>query len=87
MHPNLINGEVCHLNDSVEKMQIFEVSTDEKDYRYILSSTCADGILYVEDIKALDNSGKDSVKISKKRKIAEVDKSKEVKKAFFAELE
>lgn len=87
LHPNLINGEVCHLNDSVEKMQIFEVNIDEKDFRFILSSTCADGILYIEDIKALDNSGKDSIKISKKRKISEVDKSKEDKKTFFSELE
>lgn len=87
LHPNTINREVCHLDDSVEKMQIFEVTLDDKDYRFILSSTCADGILYLEDIKSLDNSGKDSIKISKKRKIAEVDKSKEVKKTFFAELE
>lgn len=87
MHPNTINGEVCHLNDSVEKMQIFEVTIDDKDHRYILSSTCADGILCLVDIESLDNSGKDSIKISKKRKIAEIDKSKEVKKSFFAELE
>ena len=87
LHPNLINGEVCNLNDSVEKMQLFEVSIDGKDYRFIISSTCADGFLYMEDIKSLDNSGKDSIKISKKRKIAEVDKGKEIKKYFFADLE
>lgn len=68
-------------------MQLFEVSIDDKDYRFILSSTCADGFLYLEDIKSLDNSGKDSIKISKKRKIAEVDKVKDVKKYFFAGLE
>ena len=75
------------MNDSVEKMQLFEVSIDGKDYRFIISSTCADGFLYMEDIKSLDNSGKDSIKISKKRKIAEVDKGKEIKKYFFADLE
>lgn len=87
LHPNMINGEVCHLSDSVEKMQIFEVKMGDKDKRFILSSTCSDGFLYMKEISNFDNYGKDSVKISKKRRIFEVNKSKELKKTFFAELE
>ena len=50
LHPNTINGEVCQLSDSVEKMQIFEVQLDGKDFRYVLSSTCSDSFLYLEDL-------------------------------------
>lgn len=87
LHPNAINGEICTLDDSVEKMQLFNVKIDDKDCRYILSATCADGFLYMNDISNLENLEKDSVKISKKRKISEVDKTKEIKKTFFADLE
>lgn len=87
LHPNSINGEVCHLNDSVEKIQIFETNVNDDVFRFIVSSTCADGILYLSDIKSTDNLVKESVKLSKKRKIAEVDQGKEIKKTFFANLE
>lgn len=88
LHPNSINGEICHLDDSVEKMQIFEVSIDDNEFRFIVSSTCADGMLYLCDIRNnTDHLAKESIKISKKRKISEVDKCKEVKKTFFADLE
>ncbi len=87
LHPNSINGEVCHLNDSVENMQIFEASVDDKKFRFIVSSTCADGVLYLSDIRNTENLVKESTKISKKRKIAEVDQGKEIKKTFFADLE
>lgn len=87
LHPNSINAEVCNLPDSVEKMQIFEVNVHEKEFRFIVSSTCSDGILYLADILNKDNLDKESIKISKKRKIAEVDKEKEIKKTFFADLE
>ena len=87
LHPNSINGELCHLNDSIEKMQIFEVQRDGKDYRFILSSTCSDCFLYLDDLNNFDKSRNYSVKISKRRKIPEVDKGQEIKKSFFAELE
>ena len=87
LHPNLINGEICSLDDAVEKMQLFNVKINDSESRFLLSTTCADGYLYMNDISNLDNLEKDSVKISKKRKISEVDKSKEVKKTFFADLE
>ena len=87
LHPNSINGEICHLNDSIEKMQIFEVKVDEKEFRFILSSTCADGILNLSDIQKINSLVQESVRISKKRKIAEVDTGKEIKKTFFAHLE
>ena len=87
LHPNAINGEICHLNDSVEKLQIFESKVSGFTCRFILSTTCADGDLYITDICKIDNSKKESVKISKKSKIPEVDSSKELKKNFFAELE
>ena len=87
LHPNTINGEICSLDDSVEKMQLFNVKIDDKDYRYILSATCTDAYLYMSDISDLETTGENSIKISKKRKISEVDKSREVKKTFFANLE
>ena len=75
------------MNDSIEKMQIFEVKVDEKEFRFILSSTCADGILNLSDIQKINSLVQESVRISKKRKIAEVDTGKEIKKTFFAHLE
>lgn len=87
LHPNLINGVICHLNDSVEKLQLFEAKLNEKDIRFLLASTCADGILDVSDLSDSSSLEKKSVKISKKSKIAEVDVNKNVKKTFFANLE
>ena len=87
LHPNSINGEIYHLDESVEKMQIFETDISETKCRLLLSSTCADGILHVLDLIKLKSFDKEGLKISKKSKIAEVDKGKEIKKTFFAELE
>lgn len=87
LHPNAINGEICTLDDSVEKMQLFNVNINNTECRYLLSTTCADGYLYMNETGDSYNLEKDSVKISKKRKISEIDKSKEAKKTFFAALE
>lgn len=87
LHPNAINGEISHLNDSVEKIQIFESKVSGFTFRFILSTTCADGDLYITDLCNINNSKKESVKISKKSKIAEVDIGKALKKTFFADLE
>lgn len=87
LHPNSINGIICCLNDSVEKMQIFETMIDESTFRFIIASTCADSVLVLTDIKNVKKKDEESIQISKKRKIAEVDKDKEMKKIFFADLE
>lgn len=87
LHPNTINCEISNLDDSVEKIQLLNVNIDGKELQYVLSSTCADGYLYIDNISILDSSKTDSIKISKKSKISMVDKSKEVKKTFFANLE
>lgn len=88
LHPNTINGAICHLNDSVEKLQCFETKfEDGKGVRLLLASTCADGMLDVSDISNPDALEKRSIKISKKSKIAEVDVEKDIKKTFFADLE
>lgn len=68
-------------------MQLFNVNLNNTESRYLLSSTCADGCLYMNEIGNAENLEENSVKISKKRKISEVDKSKEAKKMFFADLE
>jgi WD40 repeat protein len=87
LHPNAIIGELSHLDESVEKMQLFDVAVDDKKYRFLLSSTCSDSTICVTDLTKLSLSEIEPTKISKKSKISEVDLEKEQKKSFFSQIE
>lgn len=87
IHPNSIKGELFKLDDSVEKLQLFENTTDSVNYRFLLASTCADGILHLVDLKDLDKVCSESVQISKKRKIEQNNPQKGARQKFFTEME
>lgn len=86
IHPNSIKGEICQLDDSVEKLQILSITEDGNCYKYLLASTCSDSTLYLVDL-SINKNENESVKMNGKRKIAEFDKQRDTKKSFFADLE
>lgn len=87
IHPNSIKGELFKLDDSVEKLLLFDYSTDSVNHRFLVASTCADSILNLIDLKDMDKVCTESVQISKKRKIEQNDPLKGKRQNFFAEME
>lgn len=88
LHATTSATEVVRLDDSVERMAIFKVKTDDMDACLLFACTCTDGKLHIVDLQATDVSARSATeKKVGKRKIKQVSANRDANEAFFAEMQ
>lgn len=86
IHPNEIIAEVGHLNDSVERMALFN---PDEETSFLLAATCEDGVLRAFELGDADDDDNEGSKIIRKRGkkvLPSVVKLNSSHRAFFADL-